>query len=323
MAEDRMLSDEILLGLIKKKGGGGGTTNYEDLENLPQIAGIELKGDMSLADLGIASAQSVTNITNGASINNFSGVENALNNKQSKLTAGNYIAIENDGTIKVTQSIGVYDVYSYKIEGRISGTNYWTNVIKYKNGIQQSSNTYYNMQATTPINIDDRLTLQYVRDGVSWHVTLLVDSNEHRAGEDITWKYNETKDFTETFNVSQDSSTDLATKGDVDAAIATKADILDYSTTEQKTGRKWLNKPTYQIVLDLGEEKTVASNAWYTVGTHLGAETIMNGMGVNGGGGTIPLQIVEDTTDGIRILQTRNAQVGVRYVWLEYTKVTT
>jgi len=61
MAEDRMLSDEILLGLIKKNGGPGGTTNYNLLENKPQIAGTELQGNKSLADLGIASAQSVKN----------------------------------------------------------------------------------------------------------------------------------------------------------------------------------------------------------------------------------------------------------------------
>ena len=58
MAEDRMLNDEILLGLIKKNGGGG-TTNYNSLSNKPQIAGTELQGNKSLADLGIASAQDV------------------------------------------------------------------------------------------------------------------------------------------------------------------------------------------------------------------------------------------------------------------------
>lgn len=222
MAEDRMLNDEILLGLIKANsgGGGGGTTNYNQLENKPQIAGTELQGNKSLADLGIASAQSVSNITNGESINNFAGVEDALSNKQNKLTAGNYIAIENDGTIKVTQGIGVYDVYSYKIEGRSSGNQYYTNVIKSKNGVQQSSNTYYNTQATTPINIDDRFTLKYVMGEVTWHVILLTDSVEHQTGEDISWKYNVTKDFTETFNVSQDSSTDLATKGDITTALS-------------------------------------------------------------------------------------------------------
>jgi hypothetical protein len=62
MAEDRMLNDEILLGLIKANGGGGGgTTNYNQLENKPQIAGTELQGNKSLADLGIASADDVKN----------------------------------------------------------------------------------------------------------------------------------------------------------------------------------------------------------------------------------------------------------------------
>lgn len=55
MAEDRMLSDEILLGLINSKGGGGGggTTNYNSLENKPQIGGVTLQGNKSLGDLGI------------------------------------------------------------------------------------------------------------------------------------------------------------------------------------------------------------------------------------------------------------------------------
>jgi len=37
-------------------GGGGGTTDYEQLNNKPQIAGISLVGNKSLADLGIASS---------------------------------------------------------------------------------------------------------------------------------------------------------------------------------------------------------------------------------------------------------------------------
>ena len=40
-------------------GGGGGTTNYNALDNKPQIAGTTLQGDKSLADLGIAGASDV------------------------------------------------------------------------------------------------------------------------------------------------------------------------------------------------------------------------------------------------------------------------
>ena len=40
---------EVLLQeILYSGGGGGGTTNYEHLDNLPQINGTELKGDMTL-----------------------------------------------------------------------------------------------------------------------------------------------------------------------------------------------------------------------------------------------------------------------------------
>ena len=41
-------------------GGGGGTDDYEDLEHLPKINSVTLKGNKSLADLGIASAVELT-----------------------------------------------------------------------------------------------------------------------------------------------------------------------------------------------------------------------------------------------------------------------
>ena len=34
-------------------GTGGGTTDYEQLDNLPKINGVELSGDISLSELGI------------------------------------------------------------------------------------------------------------------------------------------------------------------------------------------------------------------------------------------------------------------------------
>lgn len=37
-------------------GGGGGTTNYNLLSNLPQIGGVELKGNKTAAQLGLQSA---------------------------------------------------------------------------------------------------------------------------------------------------------------------------------------------------------------------------------------------------------------------------
>lgn len=45
--------------IINGGGGGGGTSDYEQLSNLPKINSVELKGNKSLADLGIASAGDV------------------------------------------------------------------------------------------------------------------------------------------------------------------------------------------------------------------------------------------------------------------------
>lgn len=55
MADKGILTNDELLALIKKGGGGGGggTTNYNDLDNLPQINGNVLTGNKTSADLGI------------------------------------------------------------------------------------------------------------------------------------------------------------------------------------------------------------------------------------------------------------------------------
>ena len=44
-------------------GGGGGTSDYDDLENKPQIAGVTLIGNKSLSDLGIASESDIPDIS--------------------------------------------------------------------------------------------------------------------------------------------------------------------------------------------------------------------------------------------------------------------
>ena len=57
--------DLITLALARKSSGGGGgggsaTDNYNDLSNKPQIDGVELSGDKTLADLGIQPATDKT-----------------------------------------------------------------------------------------------------------------------------------------------------------------------------------------------------------------------------------------------------------------------
>ena len=49
--------------LMGQGGGGGGTTNYNALENKPQINDVTLSGNKSLSDLGIASASAVSTLS--------------------------------------------------------------------------------------------------------------------------------------------------------------------------------------------------------------------------------------------------------------------
>jgi hypothetical protein len=50
--------EALLIALINSGGGrGGGTTNYNQLQNKPQIAGTTLQGNKTLNELGIASKE--------------------------------------------------------------------------------------------------------------------------------------------------------------------------------------------------------------------------------------------------------------------------
>ena len=233
MAEDRMLSDEVLLALIKKNSGGGGsgTNNYNDLSNQPKINGNTLIGNKTASDLGLVAAET----GKGLSSNNYTdedkaivgGVTAALAGKQGVLTAGNHVSIANDGTINVTQGIGVYDVYFYELMSIENGLK--IQLTKKINNVTISTQVIANIDysPTNKLTVDDLFDLWYDLSNFYWHYKLLVDSKEHQKNEEISWYYTTMADYTETFDVSQDSSTDLATKGDVEIALANKQDKTD------------------------------------------------------------------------------------------------
>lgn len=69
--------------IIAGGGGGGGTTNYNGLTNKPQINGVELKNNKSLADLGIVIPE-VDSALSGSSENPVQNkiIKGALDGKQ-------------------------------------------------------------------------------------------------------------------------------------------------------------------------------------------------------------------------------------------------
>ena len=73
--------------IISGGGGGGGTTNYNGLTNKPQINGVELKNNKTLADLGIVIPE-VDSALSGSSENPVQNriIKGALDGKQNLLT---------------------------------------------------------------------------------------------------------------------------------------------------------------------------------------------------------------------------------------------
>ena len=55
--------DPVTYLLAGINGGGGGTSDYDDLTNKPKINSVELSGNKSLHDLGIAGEDSIGTIT--------------------------------------------------------------------------------------------------------------------------------------------------------------------------------------------------------------------------------------------------------------------
>ena len=75
----KTINNESLLGSgnITIGGGSGGTTNYEDLSNLPKINNVELKGNKTATDLGLATKSSVESkqdiLVSGTNIKTING----------------------------------------------------------------------------------------------------------------------------------------------------------------------------------------------------------------------------------------------------------
>lgn len=103
---------------------------------------------------------------------------------------------------------------------------------------------------------------------------------------------------------------------------------IDYSTTEQDTGIKWINgKPIYQRSFALSSDLICGSNSWtYTGMNATNVDFIIDheclaSNGTNWGA----IEVNLDTINNVRqfgILNTRNANISVRYLTVRYTKTT-
>lgn len=216
------IPEEVLLGMIANAGGGGGgSTNYNDLTNKPQIGGVTLSGNKSASDLGLADDTTVQGILDGQSIDSFGDVEIALNGKQSKLTAGDYIDIDGN-EISVNRDLQG-DVYTYTVS---QGPQYGTTVTITKKLGDTVLNTQTYDYASALLTVDDAFTIGgAVVERFCYTITSLRASTENPAGS--VWKITTTAPSWSQDFMADLSGYKLVIKSEMDTAIATKADLTD------------------------------------------------------------------------------------------------
>lgn len=202
--DKRILSDEELLGIIKKNaGGGGGTSDYSQLTNKPQIGGNTLIGNKSLADLGIASAQDVK--VKDVKVDNASCVDENGNAVVviKKPLAGKVYKFS-------TPSMEYTRVQTFRDDELLSTVDYWYRDV-YRN----------------PVTVDDVFTLTYP-NSTNWYVTLLVDVIDHSAGDVFYWAFGATPSIAELDCIASILDVELsAAYAELDNAIKYNEDAID------------------------------------------------------------------------------------------------
>ena len=215
-------------------GGGGGTSNYNQLENKPQIAGVTLQGNKSLADLGIASSTDLANKVDketgkGLSTNDYTntdkaivdGVTAALSGKQDALTAGLYIEFDgNEISVKrdITQTAQEI-AYNFTIP-----SDFTLRVKKYVNSDLVDTTDYTWNSVTDPINLDSIMEVSK-KAGNYWVVKNLIASTTQAADYSVDlYAMQQATDYTQNFVATIDADKKLIIQSELDAALADKVD---------------------------------------------------------------------------------------------------
>lgn len=171
---------------------GAAATSYADLTNKPQINSIELDGNKTLADLGIASEQSVTDAK--------TELETKIDEKQNKLTAGVNITISDQGVISSVGGGQAPDMTNYYTKTEVDGL------------IQQDTDTTY--------TAGNGLSLNDTEFAIDDAVVATVDN--------LNTKVDQTAYDTKVAEIETKIDTEVVKKADVENTLSgTENKILD------------------------------------------------------------------------------------------------
>lgn len=318
--EDRMLSDEILLGIINSKsGGGGGIGDYNKLKNQPQIGGVTLTGNKTASELDLATETALANKADKSAIKNeFIGTLdewNALTTEQKKAydtyqikgdyTGGRYIYLPTIYSEEERQ-VGVWTdgkpIYqkSFIIENPITlVANEWTDT-----GIQKPNNI--ELVVSAEIYRQDNLGPIFASASakntryIQLQCPLAYSLN---AGSIITIQYTKTTD-TAGFGIWTPS-------GEI---------AHHYSTDEQIVGT-WIDGSTvYERTIDFGSDITIDNNWQTTSEPNTNMDKCISAILMSSSGNVRTNPSVQlDYGSYIRICYNNWTDTG-RYLTIQYTK---
>ena len=109
---------------------------------------------------------------------------------------------------------------------------------------------------------------------------------------------------------------------DTNGVLSADSKLLDYSTTEQSTGQKWIDgKDIYVRSWDFGEDISISNTDWTNLNiltAGMAAITRVDATSDEGGYRVVNLSISDQY---VRALAARaNGNFGLRYITLYYTK---
>ena len=198
------MSKEIEIELLSPmREGGGGTSDYEKLENKPQINGVELVGNKTTKELGIKIPTKTSDLTNDSKFVNEQFVNDAVKK-------------ETDRAVEAENGI------SSSLNAHITNTNNPHNVTKTQVGLGNVDNT---SDKNKPISDATQTALTHLQETIDEQISTInaaIENKQDKITETNKLSYNLLKDTptipTKTSELENDSGyvteTQLNTKQD-------------------------------------------------------------------------------------------------------------
>ena len=244
----KTINNQSILGSgnISVGGGSGGTSDYDQLENRPQINNVTLTGNKSLSDLGINIPTKISDLTND---------NNTVTDASYVHTDNNYTSAEKTKLSNIESGAEVNDIDTIKVNGtsqtinnkavditvptKLSDLNNDNNTVTDASYVHTDNNyttiektKLSGIEAGAQVNVNEVL----VNDTPTEDTVLLIDDFDLELNNDILLE-----------NLPVGTEVDFT--GDVSDIPAGWEQVDDYSTTEVNTGKTWIDgSPIYRKV---------------------------------------------------------------------------